>query len=161
SGCGHKTFQDVAAWCGENKATKCRNGGKQDTVTHLNEVLGLANGDPNAPTTDDDPTTNEPPEPPKPPKKADPPAISVLSPADGATFEENATIAVKAKVTSDVDLAHVALVWKKGKKTEAFDCAKPAEGVTCKQSGDTFTWKIAVGSGKRRFAILAMDDDGH
>src|SRR5262249_52108896 len=27
SGCGHKTFQDVAAWCGENKATKCRDGG--------------------------------------------------------------------------------------------------------------------------------------
>jgi len=159
SGCGHKTFQDVEAWCGENKAKKCSGGGMQNTVQHLNAVLGLANGDdPNAPTGDDDPTTVEPPKPP--PKKADPPAISVLSPADGATFEEGATIAVKAKVTSEVDLAHVALVWKKGKKTETFDCAKPAEGVTCKQSGDTFTWKVDVGSGKRRFAIAAIDDDG-
>jgi hypothetical protein len=157
NGCGHKTFQDVEAWCGENKAKKCRDGGKQDTVQHLNEVLGLANGDPNAPTNDDDPTTVEPP---KPPKKTEPPAISVLSPDDGATFEEGATIAVKAKVTSDVDLAHVALVWKKGKKSVAIDCGKPIEGVTCKQSGDTFTWKIAAGRGKRRFTIKATDDDG-
>src|SRR5258708_5901856 len=47
SGCGHKTFQDVAAWCGENKAKKCSDGGKQNTVQHLNEVLGLAKDDPN------------------------------------------------------------------------------------------------------------------
>ncbi|MEO7092522.1 MAG: zinc-dependent metalloprotease family protein, partial [Polyangiales bacterium] len=41
-GCGHKTFQDKAAYCGTDSAVKCRNGGKQNTVEHLTGVLGLA-----------------------------------------------------------------------------------------------------------------------
>ena len=66
-GCGHKTFQDRAALCGTDAPEKCRNGGKQNTVQHLDAMLGAARPDEDG--GDDDPAP-----PPAQPKKPSPPS---------------------------------------------------------------------------------------
>ena len=157
-GCGHKTFQDVAAACGEDAPRACENGGRQNSVQHLAAVLG-----PKGKKTDD-PTENQPPNPPEgPPDQTDvaPPKVAVISPQDGAMFEASSTVSVRAKVTSDGDLAHVALLWEKDGETEVLDCARPPKGVKCATTGSTFTWSLVIGEGERSFAVKAVDVDGH
>jgi hypothetical protein len=167
-GCGHKTFQDVAAPCGEDEPRACSGGGKQNSVQHLTQVLGLAS---------DQPNIDDPPSPPTPKPKQDDddddsgkngdegevaaPVIGLVSPQDGATFEEQSTVSVTANVESKGTLEHVALLWEKDGTTSRFDCEVPAAGVTCKQSGSKYTWTLKVGAGERAWAVAASDAQGH
>ncbi len=151
-GCGHKTFQDKPALCGTDAPVKCRNGGKQNTVLHLNEVLGLAKdgGDEEEPSDDDDDA-----------QTTTPPKVSLLAPKDGAAFEPQTTVAIKANVKADAKLMKVVLLWGKDGQTTDVDCAAPVSGTTCSHSGSSYTWTVRVGKGPRTWSIKATDVAGN
>ena len=145
-GCGHKTFQDKAAYCGTDSAVTCRNGGKQNTVLHLNAVLGLAKPG----NTEDGP-----------PDESAAPTVSLIAPKNGEAFEPKTTLSIKASVKSDVELEKVVLRWENEGETTNVDCAAPVSGTTCAHSGSNYTWTVRVGSGERAWSVKATDVEGN
>ena len=142
-GCGHKTFQDTNASCGESYPRTCMCGGStQNSVQILTDRLGLAG--------------STPPPPPTPPPGSG--TIDGLSPIDGASVTANTTIEVAATVTG---ASKVFLRWTiVGDGTSDLPCASLASGVTCDVAGGRYTWHLPVGSGTRTWSIHALDAAG-
>jgi hypothetical protein len=141
-GCGAKTFQDEAANCGTNNPVACTCGKPtQNTVEKLLANVGPAN--------------DEEPEPEPEPGDA-PPAITVLSPSNGATLAGNSDITVAVQVTDDKGIADVRLYWEFN-GTRVLSCANAAAPVRCERAGDRVTFTLPVGTGPRAFTAEAVD----
>lgn len=179
-GCGAKSFQDKGTYCGTNSPTKCGCASTQNSVKHLDAVLGLSSGGgapPPPPVSDagaPPPPAGDagappppgdggapPPPPPPPGGDATGPTIEALTPADGATLPEHTTIQISAKISDPGGVAKAIVRWTIGGKTTELDCASPPFEVTCSVAGSTYTWKIPVGSGMRSWSIGAIDGKGN
>ncbi len=164
-GCGKKTFQDKTVSCGEYSPRACMCGGKQNSVQFMYDRLGKA--DPNDPggggaggadpggggaggAGGGDPGGGD-----------ASPVVVIVSPADGAKLQENATVTVQAKITDDMAVATAELDWTVGANTMPIDCGSPPEFVTCKVSGSLYTWTFQAGTGPRTFAVRATDKNGN
>lgn len=170
TGCGAKTFQDEAAWCGEYAARQCMCGGKQNSVQFLLGRLGPNEGDPGGGGPPDPGAGGGAPDPagaggggPDPIGGDDKaaPSVAIVSPADGALLPKGGSIQVVATASDDVGLAAVELIWQFDGTTVVMDCASPPGGVQCAQQGDTFTWQFPVGGGERLFSVRARDTAGN
>jgi MYXO-CTERM domain-containing protein len=141
-GCGDKVFRDYDAQCGEYQPRGCNCGRQlQNSVQVLIEKLGTNTGLP----------------PPPPPNDPNPPTVSILSPADGATLPQDSTIQVQAEAIDDMQLAATELVWEF--TNSVFPCPYNGNGgsVVCTRSGNISTWNLRVGQGDRRFSVRARD----
>lgn len=161
SPCGAKRFRDENARCGEYSARRCMCGDStQNSHRILLARLGVNDGTmpPTDPTMDPgggmDPTM-------PPPADAMPPAITIESPADGATLPANSSVEIRATIVDDVGVSRAELVWNYSGRTIAMDCAAPPAGASCTPSGDTYTWRFPVGTGSRSFIVRARDAAGH
>ena len=180
SGCGAKTFQDKDAQCGEDGPRSCMCGGsRQNSVKFMNDRLGVK-GTPPPPTPDAGPPPTPdagpppsdggapppPPDdgggapPPPPPPPGGGPAITIVTPADGATLAANSVIDLSAQVVDATPLTSVVLKWTLGGKTTDLDCASPPFEVTCDASGGRYTWHLPVGAGARTWSVVATDSGG-
>jgi MYXO-CTERM domain-containing protein len=144
NGCGEKTFQDIESSCGEYEPRACNcERPTQNSVRLLYDLLGPADG------------TTAPP----PPDDNGPPIIAEIQPEDGAGMTSNSVIEVSAKVTDDVGVVSVELVWDFS--DESFPCPMSGGAVDCSKNGDTYTWEINVGEGSRPFTVRARDVVGN
>lgn len=144
SGCGAKSFQDVAAQCGEFSARECIcNRPSQSSVQVLYDKLGPASGEP----------------PPPPVEDLVPPQVSVVSPANGGSLPPNSQIQVVAQASDDVGLGAVELLWAYSGDT--FGCPTSGQGFSCAASNGTYTWTLNVGTGERTFQVRARDVGGN
>ncbi len=87
------------------------------------------------------------------------PNAATVKPTAGARFDAHSTIDVVAKVTDDTSVKSVELLWKTLGTTMA--CPGTGGAWSCTKSGDTYTWRIRVGSGDRRFSVRAKDAAGN
>lgn len=139
-GCGNKTFQDSAQYCGTYSAERCAcRGGTQNTVRALLDLLGPSTGEPLP-----DPSTD-----------VSPPQVVLVSPSDGEVFRENQPLTVIARATDDQRVARVELVWDYNGET--YLCPSTSQYVDCSQNGDVNTWTVRAGSGARAFRVRAVD----
>ncbi len=146
SGCGDKIYRDYNAQCGEYSARQCEcNRATQNSVQVMLSKLGANTGMP----------------PPPPPNDPVPPQISITSPTNGTTLQENSTITITAVATDDQQLSATELFWQFSNTT--FPCPGTSGGgaVTCTRSGDVSTWNINVGQGTRTFYARAIDAAGN
>jgi hypothetical protein len=181
-GCGHKTFQDRDASCGESEERACGSGEQtQNSYRQLASTLGLRDaggGGEEKPTTQqpaaEDPPAEDPPaqDPPaQDPPAVDPPSdgggdgptIEILTPASGTTFGANSTVRIDIRASSDDGVSRVELGWADDQgNSRVFPCdAIPDDmPVTCEVNDDVFTYQLKVGSGARGFQVRATDSDG-
>lgn len=87
------------------------------------------------------------------------PAVSIVSPAAGASLPGNAVIDVVVDASDDKALAEVKLVWQY--TGAVLGCDASIQGVSCTQVGTRYTWSILVGSGTRGFYAYARDTAGN
>lgn len=150
SGCGAKSFQDVAAQCGEYSPRACMCGGStQNSVQFMFGRLGPSGGTP------------PPPPPPPPGTDTTPPTVTLVSPANGSTQPANASLSVVATASDETAMGDAVLRWQVGATTHSMSCASPPSGVTCNSSGGTYTWTLSVGTGARSFSVRATDAAGN
>lgn len=143
SGCGDKSFQDVAASCGEYEPRECSCGGTtQNSVQMMFELLGPSDGT----------------VPPPPPDDREDPEVSLLSPDDGATLEAGSVITVEALATDDIGLSNVALEWDYS--DESMFCPGEGGSWSCTRTGTRYSWEIEVGEGARTFRVRVRDVAG-
>ncbi len=145
-GCGDKSFRDVNAQCGEFQPRACNcNRANQNSVRLLLEKIGPAGG------------TVIPP----PPAESVPPVVSITSPTEGATLEQNSTVVVTATATDNVGIAATELLWDF--TGDVFACPINFGGgaVTCTRTGSVSTWNVRVGQGLRGFSVRARDTSGN
>ncbi|MBL8714411.1 MAG: hypothetical protein JNL79_00325 [Myxococcales bacterium] len=175
--CGEKKFQDKAASCGTYSPQSCTCGSKQNSVKHLDTVLGPPaapeppdGGAPPPPVTDggappppvsDAGTDGAPPPPPPPTGDTTGPTITLLSPSDGEKLPEFSTVTVSAKLEDPSGVGKAVLRWSIGAKVTEIDCASPFFEVSCTVTGATYTWKIPAGKGARTWSIVAVDGKGN
>jgi hypothetical protein len=88
-----------------------------------------------------------------------PPTVAIVSPDDGSTQAANATFTVVATATDNVGVSRAELVWSYN--NVVMRCDNAPEGVTCSQSGNSFTWSFRVGTGSRTFHVTAYDAAGN
>jgi MYXO-CTERM domain-containing protein len=96
---------------------------------------------------------------PPPPSDTTPPTVAITSPANGASIPGSRTIQVVATAQDNLSLGAVELVWAYGGDT--FPCPFSGQGVSCAQSGSTYTWSLNVGVGTRQFSVRATDGAGN
>jgi hypothetical protein len=90
------------------------------------------------------------------------PAVTLVSPGDGATLAGNSTISLVADVTSSVAIADVVLEWVEASGTVAVDCASPPSGTTCTHTtAGQYTWSFAATTGARSWYVVAKDTAGN
>lgn len=143
SGCGAKTFQDVAAQCGEYEPRECSCGGTtQNSVQMMYELLGASDGTTPPPPADD----------------REDPEVTLLSPDSGATLEANSTITIEALAVDDVGLSVVQLEWDYS--GESMFCPGEGDSWSCERAGTRYTWSIQVGEGARVFRVRVRDTVG-
>jgi pimeloyl-ACP methyl ester carboxylesterase len=85
-----------------------------------------------------------------------PPSITMTYPQNGASLEGGQRITVSAIVGDNVGLDRVSLEWDYNGRV--FECGVSS---TCSVSGDTFTWRLTVGTGRRDFRVTASDEAGN
>lgn len=143
SGCGDKTFQDVAASCGEYEPRECSCGGTtQNSVQMMFELLGPSDGT----------------VPPPPPDDREDPEVTLLSPDNGATLEANSAITIEAMAIDDIGLSNVELQWDYSDET--MFCPGEGSSWSCTQTGTRYAWTIDVGEGARTFRVRVRDVAG-
>jgi hypothetical protein len=146
NGCGAKSFQDIDAQCGEYSPRACEcNRSSQNSVQLLLEKVGASDG--SVPT------------PPEPIDDNEPPAVSLVSPQNGATLAENTEIQVVATATDDTNLTAVELLWEYNDLT--IPCPSQGNGYGCTKSGDAYTWSLNVSTGSRTFKVRVRDAVGN
>ncbi len=94
-----------------------------------------------------------------PPTDTTPPTVAITSPANGASIPGSRTIQIVATAQDNLGLGAVELVWAYGGDT--FPCPFSGQGVSCAQTGSTYTWSLNVGVGTRQFAVRATDTAGN
>jgi hypothetical protein len=88
------------------------------------------------------------------------PTVALLSPANGSTLQGNSTMQVVATANDNSgQLSSLELLWTY--TGDAFSCPFDGNGVSCTQSGNTFTWSLSVGLGQRGFQVRAVDLSGN
>jgi len=87
------------------------------------------------------------------------PVVHVLGPQAGSLLPPNSTIEVQAKVSDNHRLSDVDLLWDFNDET--YGCPSSQNYVECSVDGDTYTWKIEVGTGERSFTVRAVDMAGN
>ncbi|MBI1945778.1 MAG: Ig-like domain-containing protein [Deltaproteobacteria bacterium] len=143
SGCGDKSFQDVAASCGEYEPRECSCGGTtQNSVQMMFELLGPSDG-----------TT-----PPPPPDDREDPEVTLLSPDDGTTLQADSTITIEAMAVDDIGLSIVELQWDYS--DESMFCPGEGGSWSCTKTGTRYAWSIQVGEGARTFRVHVRDVAG-
>jgi hypothetical protein len=153
-GCGEKTFQDRDAACGEDEPRACNtDDGTQNSYRHLARVVGLRAGRPEPPATEADPEL----------EPLDPyePAGPTITLSSGSLSSSN-LLTFTARASSPAGIADVVLLWATPDDRYAWPCSEIPDGVpaTCTRKGDTFTFRLRVGTGQRAVAALAIDNDG-
>lgn len=148
SGCGPKTFQDVAAQCGEFEPRQCN----CNRPSHNSVQIMLAKLGPSGPVTPPDPND------------VTPPVVTLVSPANNATFTGGtqsapAIIEVVADVTDNGTVVATDLIWEFN--DSIFPCPTSQPAVSCERVGDRSTWTINVGVGPRTFSVRARDGGGN
>lgn len=88
------------------------------------------------------------------------PQITLDSPGDGASIPGNATIQLVADVSASAGVSDVVLDWVEPSGTVTVDCNAPPSGVTCQNSGTTYTFAFAATTGARTWSISATDGNG-
>jgi hypothetical protein len=88
------------------------------------------------------------------------PQITLDSPGDGASLPGNATIQLVADVSASAGVSDVQLDWVEPSGTVTVDCNSPPSGVTCQNSGTTYTFAFAATTGARTWSISATDGNG-
>ncbi len=142
-GCGQKRFQNVDAACGEYDARDCMCGRDgQNSAQILKDVLGEKDG-----VTLGAPT-----------KDSAPPEVSVVEPADGATLPGGAYVEIVASAEDDVSVSKVELVWDE--TGDVLPCPLRGDAASCSRIGDTYAWRLKVGTGERTFHVVAEDAFG-
>ncbi len=183
-GCGHKTFQDEDAPCGEDTERACATGAKtQNSYRQLADALGLRGGGATRPTneqptneqptgeqpeneqppTDEQPTDEQPTDEPQPSDDGDAPAVSILTPESGSAYDANSLLRIDIQASSDDGIARVELAWASdSRETQVYACDAIPDGapVTCAVSGDVYTFVLRVGAGARAFQVRATDGEG-
>lgn len=96
----------------------------------------------------------------KPPHETTPPIVELLSPEKGANFEGEGHVVVTARASNEEALSKVELLWHY-QGLIVMDCASPPAVATCSQEGDTYHWRIRVGTGPRSFFARANDVAGN
>lgn len=89
-----------------------------------------------------------------------PPAVAILSPEIGSTPIANSQIEVTARITDDIGVASASLDWS-WYNDEVYPCPHTSTYVDCSIVGDEYRWLVRVGTGERRFTILATDGAGN
>jgi hypothetical protein len=156
SGCGAKAFQDVAASCGEYSRRSCTCGQTQNTHDFLLARLGPRPQEPAAPEEPEQPEEPVEPE----PSDEVAPVVELVSPTDGENLEGDGFVEVVASASDDEALDRVVLKWHFNGIIE-MDCDAPPAVATCSHDGETFTWRIRVGTGPRAFSAVAFDAAGN
>jgi hypothetical protein len=97
-----------------------------------------------------------------PPRDTTPPAITMVSPDDGAVRQARSAVDLVAHVTDAGGVAKVELLWTHGSNSWVVDCATAEGAFGCAQSGDTHTWRVQVGGeGTRTWSVRATDASGN
>ncbi len=136
--CGHRSFQDVDAACGTTESRDCACSETQNTVEHLFSVLGEREG-----------------------ADLEPPLVSVLSPAPGASLGGNDTLDIEIEAEDDDGIAAVKLVWESD-QTYTVDCDDPIGNVTCQeQANGRYVFRLKTSVGERSFRVQAIDHSGN
>jgi hypothetical protein len=86
------------------------------------------------------------------------PMLTIVRPTS-ASLEEKSTIEVVARADDDKAVTSVELLWKTLGTTMA--CPGTGGAWSCTKSGETYTWKIRVGTGERVFSVRARDAAGN
>ena len=171
-----KTFQDVAAQCGEDETRACENGeATQNSYQILAKNVGLRSAgappaaapapaadpppdDASAPPPDDDAAT------PAADRSGGAPApgelgVTVEAPSGAVAGNRVVSIVVHGKGA----VTDAALAWLLPEGRFTFDCAAmPADGsATCSRDGNDFVFRLEVGTGWRYFAAGVADASGH
>lgn len=136
--CGaNRAFQDQFAACGEFQARTCAcGGGSQNSFRELLRKLGPGTPPPEGHA-----------------------AINFIKPSQPVAYlQGNKEIEISAEVTDQNGVSKVELIWDFTGK--ALDCAAGGNGVdwSCTQSGNTYTWKLDVGTGDRTYRVRVTDD---
>lgn len=97
--------------------------------------------------------------PPTPPT-GDPPAVEVLSPADGAALAGDRRIDLGVRGRTSTGVASSRVEWINGAQTFTFDCPGSSESYTCALSGDTASYSVLVSTGVRRYRASVTDRSG-
>lgn len=148
NGCGAKTFQDVAAQCGEFEPRQCNcNRASHNSVQIMLDKLG-----PSGPVTPPDPND------------VVPPVVTLVSPANDATFTGGtqsapAVIEIEADVTDNGTVVATDLIWEFN--GQIFPCPTSQPAVSCERVGNRSTWTVNVGVGDRTFSVRARDAGGN
>jgi hypothetical protein len=97
------------------------------------------------------------------PADTTPPAITIVSPNDGATLRAYSTIQIVATVTDnrDADVMDVKLLWTNNGITTTMPCPSSTPNWSCTKSGSNRTWSINVGEGQRLYRIEATDSSSN
>ena len=160
-GCGEKTFQDQDAACGEDEPRACNtDDGTQNSYRHLARVVGLRKGRPQAA----DPAPERDLEPVDPYRSDDAeraPTRPTITLSTGSLSSSN-LLTFTARASSPAGVADVVLLWVTPDDRYAWPCSEIPDGVpaSCTRKGDTFTFRLRVGTGERAVAAVAIDNDG-
>lgn len=184
--CGPKKFMNRARSCGEFRSRSCSSGGRtQNSYQRLARNVGLRNRTPQPPTTRKPPAP-EPPAPkpptPRPPTTPDPdrwerdpwvdppgsqdrtaPRITLVSPKPSASVSGNRWVSVVLRATDRSGVVNVELAWASPERTHVLSCSAIPRNVpaTCTRRGNTYTFRLLVGVGRRAFAVRATDKAGN
>ena len=148
NGCGTKTFQDIAAQCGEFEPRQCNcNRTSHNSVQLMLEKIGSS-----GPVTPLDPNDTV------------PPVVTLIAPDNDATFTAGtqstpALVEIIADVTDTGTVVATDLIWDFN--GSIFPCPTSQGAVTCTRTGDRSTWIINVGTGDRTFSVRARDGGGN
>lgn len=147
-----KHFIDQTVACGEYSARACNCGGSQDSVQHLFTALGKNQGmgamDAGTTTGMDAGTTT-----------TSQLAVTLGTPADGASVPGNAPLALSAAVTGGTP-SKVYLEWEMPSGTVEVDCDAPQTGTTCTKNNGMYTFSFTAGTGARAWSVRATDGGG-
>lgn len=162
-GCGEKRWQDVDGACGEDEARFCGDGEPtQNSWRRLAATVGLRDDAAPAPPGDE-PLDDGPPfdRPIDPADDLAAPAVAI----DGADEElaGDRWIEVVVRAVDDGEVADVELGWASEEAQYVFRCSVVDDEVpvTCTRDGDTFRFRLRVGTGLRAMVARATDRAGN
>jgi len=139
SGCGSKTFQDVAAQCGTSSAVACQCGAAtQNTVQKLLSNVGARTSTPTPPVVDAAPT------------------VAVSAPVAGASYARGSLVSIRASASDDRAVREVQLVWTSAAGTSTYRLNSLGGG----NYGVDLRLSTTAVLGTRTLVVRAIDDAG-
>jgi hypothetical protein len=152
--CGPKTFMNRARTCGESRSRRCGNGARtQSSYAHLARVVGLRKRSPRL----------DPPPRRRPPPDRTAPTLALVSPSPRSILGGDRHVSIIVRARDRGGVARVELAWATPDQNYVFTCGAIGANLpaSCSKRGDTYTFRLMVGSGERAFAIRVTDRAGN